>query len=169
MDLFMEHIVQHKRTGKDLLVILGILAAACILFTLSTLMFNFPIVAGFWPLAAAAIIYFTVMFIKRTSLEYEYILTNNELDIDRIVARSSRRRVITVNFTSIDICAPVSHNTFGKTDDITKTFDCTGNGGNTIYFVDFTDEKGKARVIFEPPVSFIENVKRFNPSKIFVD
>lgn len=169
MDLFMEHLVQHKRTGKDLFVMIAILAGGCILFTLSLLLLLFPATAGMWLLTAVAIVFFTVLLIKRTSVEYEYILTNNELDIDRITAKSNRKRLITVNFSDIEICAPVSHEAFGSNQGIARTLDCTGNGSGALYFIDFASEKGKTRVIIEPPVSYIENVRRYNPSKIFID
>ena len=169
MDVFMEHLVQHKRTGKDLLVMIGIIAGAGILLSLSTLLLLFPATSGMWLLAAAAIVFFAVVLIKRTSVEYEYILTNNELDIDRITAKSNRKRVVTVNFADIEICAPVSHSGFTSAQGISKTLDCTGKGESGVYFIDFAGEKGKTRVLIEPPVSYIESVRRFNPSKIFID
>lgn len=169
MDLFMEHLVQHKRTGKDFLILLAIIAGGGILLLLSFIMLLFPATAGMWLLTAVAIIFFTVLLIKRTSVEYEYILTNNELDIDKITAKSNRKRVATVNFQDIEICAPVSHDAFASVEGLAKTFNCTGNGTTGIYFIDFATEKGKTRVIIEPPVSYIESVRRYNPSKIFVD
>lgn len=169
MDLFMEHLVQHKRTGKDLFILIGIIAGAGILMALSLLLLLFPATAGMWLLIEAAIIFFAVLLIKRTSVEYEYILTNNELDIDKILAKSNRKRLITINFGDIEICAPVSHNAFKSTQGIARTLDCTGNGTAGVYFIDLATEKGKTRVLIEPPVSYIENVRRYNPSKIFVD
>ena len=169
MDLFMEHLVQHKRTGKDLLIMISIIAGAGILLLLSTIMLLFPATAGIWLITAVAIVFFAILLIKRTSVEYEYILTNNELDIDRINAKSNRKRLITVNFSDIEICAPVSNSAFASTDGIVKTLDCTGSGVSAIYFIDLATEKGKTRVIIEPPISYIENVRRYNPSKIFVN
>ena len=170
MDLFMEYLVQHKRTGKDLFVISGIIAGAIFLLLILTLVVSiFPAIAGIWLLSAVAIIFFAVLLIKRTSIEYEYILTNNELDIDQITAKSNRKRLVTINFSEIDICAPVSHSAFSSAQAAAKTIDCTGNRTNNVYFIDYSAEKGKTRVLIEPPVSYIENVRRFNPSKIFVD
>ena len=169
MDLFMEHLVQHKRTGKDLLIMIGIIAGAGILLSLSTIMLLFPATAGIWLITAVAIVFFAILLIKRTSVEYEYILTNNELDIDRINAKSNRKRLITVNFSDIEICAPVSHRAFASAEGIVKTLDCTGSGASAIYFIDIATEKGKTRVIIEPPIAYIENVRRYNPSKIFVN
>ena len=169
MDLFMEHLVQHKRTGKDLLIMIGIIVGAGILLILSTLLLLFPATSGLWLLVAVAIIFFAVLFIKRTSVEYEYILTNNELDIDKITAKSNRKRLITVNFADIEICAPVSNDAFASNQGISRTLNCTGNGNGAMYFIDFATEKGKTRVLIEPPVSYIESVRRYNPSKIFID
>ncbi len=170
MDLFMEHLVPHKRTGKDLFIASGIIAGAIFLLLLLTFIVSiFPAIAGIWLISAVAIVFFAVLLIKRTSIEYEYILTNNELDIDKITAKSNRKRLITINFSEIDICAPVSHSAFLEAQTIAKTIDCTGNRTKDVYFIDLSTEKGKTRVLIEPPVSYIENVRRFNPSKIFVD
>ena len=169
MDLFMEHLVPHKRTGKDLFLLIAIIAGACILMALALILLLFPATAGMWLLIEVAIIFFAILFIKRTSVEYEYILTNNELDIDKILAKSNRKRLITINFGDIEICAPVTHDSFKSTQNIAKTLDCTGTGSGQIYFIDLATEKGKTRVLIEPPVSYIENARRYNPSKIFVD
>ncbi len=172
MDLFMEYLVQHKRTGKDFLIIFGIIAAAFVLLALSTLLLLVPAVSGIWLLIAAGIVFFAYKLINRTSVEYEYILTNNELDIDRINAKSTRKRVANINFAGIDICAckddPAHKSEFENSSSITKTIDCTGDGINGVYFIDYTDDNGRTRVIFQPPVSLVEKARKYNPSKIFI-
>lgn len=169
MDLFMEYLVQHRRSGKDLLATVGIIAGAAILLVLSTALWSVPILSNFWPIIVFAIIFFAVILIKKMYVEYEYILTNNELDIDKITSRSNRKKVITINFLNIDICAPVTNEQYKTTNNAVKVYDCTGDGLNGVYFIDFSDEQGAKRVLFQPPVSYIEKVKRFNPSKIFID
>ena len=50
-------------------------------------------------------------------IEYEYIITNNEMDIDKIIGRRKRKRMITVDFKRADKDAyylVVTHNDYGR-------------------------------------------------------
>ena len=169
MDLFMEHIVKHKRTGKDYGIIAGIIVLGIILLYFSLNLLAYPLFASLWLLVAVGIVFLAVFFIKRTDIEYEYILTNNELDIDKIMAKSSRKRIYTIDFSAIDICAPVESHKSELEKKPFKTIDFTGSGEGKIYFIDTTSETGTTRVLIEPPEEYIENVRRYNPSKIFID
>ncbi len=167
MDLFMEHIVKHKRQTKDYVAIaLSVLLGMVLLF-FSPIILTIQFLASLWLLVVAGIFFLVFFLIKRTDIEFEYILTNKEFDIDRITAKSRRKRIFTIDFSVVDICAPVSTHKSEFARQAYKTLDCTGMGEGEIYFVDITSETGVTRVLIEPPVEFIENVKRYNPSKIF--
>lgn len=172
MEIFMEYIVKHKRTGKDTMIVAGIILLAFILIVISSIMLTVQMLASLWLLVVAGIIYGAVFLIKRTIVEFEYILTNNELDIDKIMAKSSRKRIISVDFKEIEICAPVNSPDhkfeYENTQAITKTYDCIGDGITDIYFIDMNGEGGKVRVLFQPPYKLIESAKKFNPRKIFI-
>ncbi len=168
MDLFMEHIVKHKRTRKDYGIIAGASVLGAILLYFSQIMLVNQFLAAFWLLAVAGIIFLVYKLVKNTDLEYEYILTNNELDIDKIVSKSSRKRVFTVDFSIVDICAPVATHKGEFEKPAYKTFDFTGSGEGDVYFIDIPSESGKKRVLIEPPTEFIESARKYNPSKIFV-
>ena len=43
-----------------------------------------------------------------TDLEFEYLFVNGELDIDKIMAKSKRKRVKSLNITECDIMAPLN-------------------------------------------------------------
>ena len=172
MDLFMEYIVKHKRSGKDTLIVVGIIAAAVILSVVSSLMLLVPFLQSFWLLVVAGIVYGAYFLIKRTAVEFEYIMTNNELDIDKIMAKSSRKRLITIDFKEIELMAKVNDpdhkGEFDNIDASAKVLDCTGDAMTDIYFVDMSGEKGKIRVIFQPPMKLLEAAKKYNPRKIFI-
>ena len=63
--------------------------------------------SGFSFVFVIGVFYYAYKLIKNSSIEYEYILTNNELDIDKIIAKSARKRMLTVNFREIEICANI--------------------------------------------------------------
>lgn len=173
MDYFKEYMVKHRYSAKEYAIIAGVIIAAVLILILASPLLANPGLSGFYFVLVAGVIYGASVVIKRTNIEYEYILTNNELDVDRISAKSIRKRITTINFASIDICAAADDadhkREFENTSSITKTFDCTGDGKYGVYFIDFTDENGRKRLLFQPPVSMLENAKRYNPSKIFIN
>ncbi len=172
MDIFMEYIVRHRKTGKDYAAIAGIVIGGLVLCLLSTIMLTIPLVSGLWPLVVAGIVYLAYILIRRKTVEFEYILTNNELDIDKIMAKSSRKHQITIDFKTIEVCAPVNdpdHSyEYNNTENIIKTLDCTGDGKTDIYFIDTNDGNGRVRVLFQPPLRLIESAKKFNMRKVFI-
>ncbi len=112
--------------------------------------------------------YFGIKLIKSRNVEYEYILTNYELDIDKIMARSTRKRLLTVDFRKIERCAsikePEFENQAGK-----KIKNYAGDiSGERVYFIDFYEEGELVRVIFQPSRSMLEAVKELNPRQVSV-
>ena len=128
--------------------------------------------AGMGMVFAVVICYLAFILAKGVFVEFEYALTNNELDIDKILGRSRRKRVITVDFKNIEICANIndekySHE-FKNTVSVTKTIDVTGICDYDVYFVDFAGENGKTRVLFQPTDKMKDAMKLINPRAIHI-
>ena len=93
MDKFKEFIVKKELTTNEKLsrVFIGLcsvsLGAAVVLFTLGSTLMTFGILAG------ALCLYGGWKLITRYFVEYEYILTNFDLDIDKIIGRRKRKRL----------------------------------------------------------------------------
>ena len=168
MDFFSEYIVKRRKTVVDYLIIAGFYFAAFLLSIIFFLTSQWTL--GLWTLLVAASWFGAFWLSKSRYIEFEYALTNNELDIDKILAKSRRKRLITVNFKQIDICA--------KTDDINfanefknapeKVYDCTGMSENDTYFVDFNTSDQKTRVIFQPTDKMKENMRLINPRAVHI-
>ncbi len=122
---------------------------------------------------AVMIIYFTVMIVRNQMLEYEYVMTNSALDIDKIIAKNGRKRVLSFDFKSIEICASTDDFAYkaeyeNKTG-LYKIHDLTGNqadGG--VYFVDFVGEGGRQRVLFQPSREILEAAWKYNPKVVHI-
>lgn len=97
MDTFFEQIITIKKSIKEviLLFLIWILACGLALFLLLLL----GIAMGF--LAAALIAYGTYRLSQTFFIEFEYIVTNNLLDIDKIIAKSSRKRMASIEIPDI--------------------------------------------------------------------
>ena len=98
MDVFIEYMVKKKTTGVEtLLKIVYVLLAAVILvgsFFLSPLLGAFSMIATLIGFGAVFGAYY---LITSMSVEYEYILTNGEMDVDKIIARRRPKRTLTAN------------------------------------------------------------------------
>lgn len=177
MDIFEEYMFAAKRTAKNYLAIGGILAAAalisCVLFCLPVIIaqltgmtFSFSI-----PFLLTAIAWYgAYRLIQRLYAEFEYTLINSEMDIDKIMGKKSRKRLISVDFKEAEIVAAVddgAHKSeFSKTG--RTVYDASGNHCDNIYFADFSNEKGEIRVLFRPTSAMLENIRKFNPRNVFI-
>ena len=95
MDTFVEQLITKKKSGAQIAVMVMTLVFALILIALAVLLFLLGF--GFLSLIAiAAIIYGTYYLLTCQNVEYEYCITNGDIDIDRIIARRKRERVVSV-------------------------------------------------------------------------
>ncbi len=110
MDNIAEQLIAKQQTGKDTLKKVLISIAALLLATI--LMF-FAMALALFVLVIPAVLVLAgaVYLIGSMNVEYEYIVTNNELDIDKIIGRSKRKRMITIDISAAEHFAP-----YGKTD-----------------------------------------------------
>ncbi len=168
MDIFCEYMVKHKKSGKDYLVLAGIVVGAIFLSTFSFALL-FGRLLGFEVFVFAGIWYGAYVLIGRTEIEYEYILTNGILDIDKIMSRRTRKRVISIDFKSIEVCSSAK-GIKGSNNPAVKVLDLTGdiNAGN-VYYVDFSKDATMYRVFFQPNSKMLNNLKLANPHKITID
>ncbi|MBQ5911426.1 MAG: hypothetical protein IIW94_05405 [Clostridia bacterium] len=101
MDTFFEQIIKIKLTGKVKAIITAIIAVdallVCVLFYLS--LYLAPTIML---LVIAAAIYGGYKLISLLSIEYEYIYTNGDLDVDKIVAKSNRKRIVSIKCSEVE-------------------------------------------------------------------
>ncbi len=100
MDIFHEHLVKMRKDSKSL----GMLALIWGV-TLTILFVAVWLLLVYLPLCLLLVgfgLYSAVQLTKMLDGEYEYILTNGEIDIDVIIGKSKRNRIITFNCADIE-------------------------------------------------------------------
>lgn len=104
-DTFIEQMVKRKNdamiVGKKIAVVL----IAVILFSLVFMLILSPL-ATVGLLLGAGIIYGAWWFISSMNVEFEYIYTNGEMDVDKVMAKRKRKRLTTVRISSFDVFEP---------------------------------------------------------------
>ena len=100
MDHYNEQLVQKRTETSDIVKRVLIIIATVIL---SAICAFGAFVFRFMPLIVVifGIFYLSWYLITATSVEYEYIITNNDMDIDKITGRRTRKRLITVKLNTV--------------------------------------------------------------------
>lgn len=164
MDNFRECLVRKRNTSSDTLkragigVLCALLAAAAVLF-IPLYLFPFNLAA------AIAIFYGGYYFMSATNVEYEYILTNDEIDFDKIIAKRKRKRLVTAKISTFENFGTLKEAP-AISDDYTtvKADDCSGENE---YFCDFKHASfGNVRVIFTPDEEMVKVIETALPGPL---
>lgn len=161
MDIFCEYMVAHRKGIKEFLINVLVLFLA-IFLTLNVVM-NWRLLSAVAFLLIVGIWYGAVYLLKKTSIEYEYILTNEILDIDKITAKQSRKRMISINLKEIEAfekktSANVSH---------VKVIDYTGYiNAENVYMIDTLKNGERVRILFQPSPKMLGFMHQINPNLI---
>jgi len=170
MDVFLEKIVARRKGMADVFIIWGIVVGGLILILLSI---STELLArlGLGPIIAAGIIYLAYRLITTRNIEYEYIVTNGDLDIDKIISKRKRKRVLSASCKDFEILARVQSQHFNQdVQSIQKKIDASSHIKSPNAFFAVLNYKGERTVvIFEPDSKMIDNFKLFIPRKIFTD
>ncbi len=168
MDLFMEYIIKRKRGIKENIITLAIILSVPSLIYLSIMLMVTPI-APFAFFIIAGILFLAYWLISRMNVEFEYIITNNELDIDKIVAKKTRKRLITIDLKKIDLIAPVTttmHQSELSKSTTNVLYADSGLNENS-YFVNFEKDGQTYRVFLSPTEKMLDAMKMYAPGKVF--
>lgn len=164
MDIFIEQLVEKADSKKDIALKILIGSAAVIL---AVGLFIVLMMFGLTPVGivlAAGIFYGAYWLISEQEIEYEYILTNGDLDIDKIIAKKKRKRLLTIKVKSFDHFGKLSD--APEADDSVVTVLAASGYADEAYYADFNhDRHGKTRLIFSPNEHFREEMSSFIPSR----
>lgn len=170
---FLEKIIVKDKQPIDYLKIAGIIFAFFILFFVAIMFLS--VIA---PLVIIGAGWGAWWLITGMSKEYEYIITDNYLDIDCIVAQRKRHRVFSGDAKQFEICAKANtelYKQYAKGNQKILDFAPTQNSDKN-YFIVTKNNAKKAKtkgqnvlVLFEPDEEMVPALKKYNPSKIKID
>ncbi len=159
MDTFVEQLVTIKKTGKTWCAYLGIALAAIILMTA---VYVFPYTRGLFIVFDAMILFGAYKLYSMLTVEYEYIITNSSMDIDKIIAKSSRKRIVSFDLAAVqriekyngNIPADISNDCF---------FVCNKTDPNAYLLIYKSEGKPQKSFVFAPDERMIGAMKNFLP------
>ncbi len=101
MDTFFEQIIKKTKGAREWTIIIG-----CVLLGLLLTVGAFIFVYDLFIIALAAVVYGGYMLITAQNIEYEYCVTNGDIDVDQITARRKRRRLVSVAGRKVEALQP---------------------------------------------------------------
>lgn len=159
MDVFFEQLVTVKfGTARKVIAIITFLLAlaAIVVVTVAAITFDIlPIVF----LVDCGICYIAWWSVCQLRWEYEYVITNGEFDIDKIVNQRKRSRVLSFNCSAIEKIGKYNKD-MPTPDGAEKIFCCTASE-DCYYIIVRTSDNKKVYLIIEPDERILEGIKKF--------
>lgn len=155
MDHYNEQLVKKSADGRDIALRALICAATVAVIALSVfgaMMFRFtPII-----IIGIGACYLAYLLLTGTSVEYEYIVTNNDLDIDKISGKRKRKRLITVKLNTVTEWGVYEE---GKGNGAAATVMASDGSGTGLWYLMAKHEKyGDVMVVFNPSETTAVNI-----------
>ena len=170
MVTYHEHILKKAKKPIDLVFcvltpVVGVLAAYIMSFVFLAIL---PVMSFLVPALWALCFYLSIKVIMSRNVEFEYLLTDSDLDIDKIINKSRRKRVISVYRKEILVMAPVgSANLPSDWETYTKVDASSSPDAPDAYVLIVQQDSGKKAIIFCPTEKMLETITMRNPRKVF--
>ncbi len=162
MDTFFEQLIKIKKNGKTLTLFIGIWLLGIII---ALALFTF--ISGLGLLLACGAIFGAYWLSSKLNVEFEYIITNDSMDVDKIINKSSRKRMLSLDITKVNRLEkynPAAINNIDKKDIV---FACNPNDEEIYFMVAESSHGGKnAYLVFSPDNRIKSGIKKFAPKFI---
>lgn len=162
-EIYTETIVKRERVGA-LSTLQSFLSGAAIFCAFMGLTFALIFLVG---AAIAGIGWFLLR--QNTDVEFEYIQTASDLDIDKVIANSSRKHVLTVELKQVMVVAPVGSPQLEPFQGL-KTRDFSAQNPNEPAYVMVCAVGGtKQRLLLQLNEKAFDSLKKAIPTKVFAE
>lgn len=162
MDIFIEQLVKRKKTAKDYLIITGLVLSFFVIialaWVLAILVNPYFLTVGFFLLLGNCYVFW--YFFTARNQEYEYIVTNNNLTIDRVIAKRKRKNVISIDLRKVEDMSQIKKREFNlrKYDKILYAGE-TEFGEEQYQLAVKTNKYGNTVIIFAPNQKVLEGMR----------
>jgi len=168
-NVFIEKLIVKKKDAKDYLYTFGICIAGILVIVACPVLTRYiPFIGNLWLLIATGVVYGVYRFITSRNIEYEYIVTDGDLDIDVIIAQRKRKRIFSANCKEFDVIAPFKgQNHDSRLGNVTKQIKAVSSmGSKDVYFITLNYNGERTAVFFEPDDRILKAFKTFIPRKV---
>lgn len=160
-DFYTEHLVKRKTPARDI-ALKGILILVTVIAFM--LVFFIPIAI----IAPVIMICLDVFLFRNMDLEYEYLFVNGNLDIDKIMAKSKRKRIFEMTVNELEVLAPSGAPELRQYQSLKAQNYSSCTAGAETYEMIVTQNGSKKRIIFEPNSVIVDGFRMLAPRKVFI-
>lgn len=179
MDLFMEHLVKKELSSQERMkkyflwglvsvILAALFLAGFIFYQLIFRLIFFAVII----LIVFDRFYGSFWLYLSMDIEFEYILTNGELDVDMIQGRTKRSRLISVPCKDFEFLKPLNQASENEKENRSyqKKIDaCISPDDPATYIAAFSHDKlGYVRLLFSPSERMLQEYKKIIPGKMRV-
>lgn len=163
---FKEYMVRRNLDIKNVLITLAAYIAAVVIGLIV-----FPYLAplgGIALLVAVGLVYLAYHFTSRLKKEFEYILTDDNLDVDVIMNKSRRKRLLSFTVAQLEMIASVNDAQYNNvlSGNFDKKIDATSRRKDADVYFAVVEKGGRTLLTFEPPKEMLEMMQKYARSKI---
>ena len=163
MDMFIEKIVRRRKSLLDMAYTSFIITVALILSFLA-----FVMIPSISPLIIMGVGYLAYFLASKRNIEYEYAVTNGDLDVDIIFSQKKRKRVFSANCKEFDIVASMNsdQHTKGLLENKTVEDYTSRNPLANRWYISLKHAGKEKIILFEPSEQILDSFKVFIPRKV---
>lgn len=181
MDVYIEELVKKKKGKTEhiktaLLIFGGLVLTTVIVLGMMILSILFQsmiiqMISSLFPVFLLGLWYLIYRLYNGLSIEYEYTLINSSFDVDKIMSKKTRKRVVSIDIKEVSLvaCVDDSENNYA--------YKNPKNGVNIIncsamddirdtYFIECTISSQKSLVLIQPTSKMLEACFKFNPKAV---
>lgn len=162
---YKELLVKKDKGAKE-----AILRVACIIPTVLAALLTFltgNMIVFIIVIVLGVLDYFVFQW---TDIEYEYLYLDKEITVDKIMAKTRRKRVTTVDVNKVEIIAPEkSHQLDSYRNRQAKVMDFSAGHDlpeQKLYWVFY---EGNQKILMNLTEDFVKTIKGIAPRKVFTD
>lgn len=163
MDVFVEQIIKKKYDFMDSLIVFGTLLLSFVLVALCLMFFPFALILVI--IGDIALAYY---IISSRNIEFEYSITNGDITIDKIINKSRRKRIISIDAHDIEFIGK-NKPTNIKNNYIRLNVSQSQNNESNWYFSGHNSQKGNVFVLFTPNDKVLSAIKPFLSRQVAID
>lgn len=164
-DLYFEQLVSKKKTGRDMFTKVG-------LIVLTVLVAIAGLVIPICFILAIALAVADYYVIPSLHVEYDYLYVNGELDVTKVIARSRRKKVLSLDVREMELMAPAaSHRMdyYNYNSKLPVHDYSSGNKPDKTYAMIIPVNQVQSKVLLELEEDMYDSIYKSAPRKVFND
>lgn len=158
-DIYTEQLLKKQSSSKDnrIKFILIVLTLGVVVMTLGNLL---------WLLGIFIMIGVDVWVFRSLNVEYEYLYINGNLDIDKIMSKSRRKKVFEMEINDLEVMALRGEAELKMYQGLKAQDYSSGNTNSRQYEMIVIQNGEKKRIIFEPNDVIVDGMRMLAPRKV---